>query len=149
MPDQIELRGLVASGFCGALPEEQERAQPLEVDLDVTLDLRRAGASDALDDTVDYGVLCAIVERIITTERFTLLERLAERITEVAIADDRVDEVTVSVRKLRPPVPQQLATSGVRITRRRGRADGSCSASARTSVTGGGCCRKPSTRFQG
>jgi len=72
-----------------------------------------------LEDTVDYGVLCAMVERIITTERFVLLERLAERIAEVSLADERVDEVTVAVRKLRPPVPQQLSTSGVRITRRR------------------------------
>ncbi|MEY2433044.1 MAG: 7,8-dihydroneopterin aldolase/epimerase/oxygenase [Acidimicrobiaceae bacterium] len=119
MNDQIELRGLVAVGYCGALPEEQERAQPLEVDLVVALDLGRAGESDDLEDTVDYGVLCAMVERIITTERFTLLERLAARIAEVALADERVDEVTVAVRKLRPPVPQQLATSGVRITRRR------------------------------
>ncbi|HEX4822467.1 MAG TPA: dihydroneopterin aldolase [Acidimicrobiales bacterium] len=119
MSDQIELRGLVALGYCGVLREEQSRAQPLEVDLDVGLDLRKAGESDALEETIDYGVLCAMVERIITTERFTLLERLAERITEVSLADERVDEVTVSVRKLRPPVPQQLATSGVRITRRR------------------------------
>jgi dihydroneopterin aldolase len=119
MIDQIELRGLVASGYCGALREEQVRAQPLEVDLDVTLDLAKAGASDALEDTVDYGVLCAMVERIITTEKFALLERLAERIAEVSLADERVDAVTVAVRKLRPPVPQQLSTSGVRITRRR------------------------------
>ena len=119
MADQIELRGLVASGYCGVLQEEQSRAQPLEVDLDVVLDLSRAGESDALDATVDYGVLCAMVERIITTERFALLERLAERIAEVSLADERVDEVTVSVRKLLPPVPQQLATSGGRITRQR------------------------------
>ena len=119
MADQIELRGLVASGYCGVLQEEQSRAQPLEVDLDVVLDLVGAGTSDALDETVDYGAICSIVERVITTERFDLLERLAERIAEVSLADDRVDEVIVSVRKLRPPVPQQLATSGVRITRRR------------------------------
>ena len=117
--DQIELRGLVAFGYCGALPEEQEKVQPLEVDLDVSLDLRTAGESDALDDTVDYGVLSAMVERIITSERFTLLERLATRIAEVALADGRVDSVTVWVRKLEPPVPQQLTTSGVRITRGR------------------------------
>jgi dihydroneopterin aldolase len=117
--DELQLRGLVALGYCGALPEEQARAQPLEVDLDVALDLSRAGDSDDLEHTVDYGVLSAMVERIITSERFTLLERLAARIAEVALGDPRVDEVTVAVRKLRPPVPQQLATSGVRITRHR------------------------------
>jgi dihydroneopterin aldolase len=89
------------------------------VDLDVEVDLTRAGESDNLDDTVDYGALCEIIERVLVTERFTLLERLAVRLTEVLLGDDRVLAVTVSVRKLRPPVPQQLRTSGVRVTRRR------------------------------
>ena len=48
MSDRIELRGLRASGICGALPEEQERAQPLELDLDVIADLAPAGQSDTL-----------------------------------------------------------------------------------------------------
>jgi len=118
-PDRIELRGLRALGICGALPEERERVQPIEVDLDVVADLAVAGQSDALDDTVNYGELAEAVEAVITTERFTLLERLAERITEVVLAVAGVEAVTVSVRKLRPPVPQQLDTSGVRITRPR------------------------------
>jgi dihydroneopterin aldolase len=117
--DRIELRGLVASGFCGALPEEQQRPQPLEVDIDLHLDLGAATQSDALDDTVDYGALCAMVERVIVTERFTLLERLAERVAEVSLADDRASSVSVTVRKLRPPVSQQLATAGVHLERSR------------------------------
>lgn len=119
MADVIELRGLRALGICGALPEEQVRVQPLEVDLDVETDLAPAGRSDDLADTLDYGELAAEVERVLTHERFVLLERLAERLCEVVLADERVQSVTVGVRKLRPPVPQHLDTSGVRITRRR------------------------------
>jgi dihydroneopterin aldolase len=118
--DLIELRGLRASGICGALPEERERAQPLEVDLDLAVDLRPAGRSDALDDTVDYGMVCAVVEQIVTATEPQLLEHLAETIASALLAHDKVEAVTVAVRKLRPPVPQQLATSGVRITRARG-----------------------------
>jgi 7,8-dihydroneopterin aldolase/epimerase/oxygenase len=118
--DRIELRGLRALGICGALAEEQVRTQPLEVDLDVVADLATAGRSDALDDTIDYGALCAGVERIVTGERFTLLERLAQRLADEVLLDERVASVTVAVRKLRPPVPQHLDTSGVRITRSRG-----------------------------
>lgn len=104
--------------ICGALPEEQARAQPMEVDLDVEIDLSRAGQTDVLDDTVDYGALCDVVERVAGTERFTLIERLATRLAEEVRRDGRISAVTVAVRKLRPPVPHQLATSGVRITRR-------------------------------
>jgi FolB domain-containing protein len=117
--DRIELRGLRLMGICGALPEEQVRPQPLAVDIDVIADLAPAGRSDALEDTMDYGAICATVERIVTMERFTLLERLAQRLAEELLLDERATAVTLSVRKLRPPVPQPLDTSGVSITRTR------------------------------
>jgi 7,8-dihydroneopterin aldolase/epimerase/oxygenase len=117
MSDRIELRGLRAVGTHGALPEEQERGQPFEVDLDVVADLATAGQSDALGDTVDYGALAHAVERVVTGERFHLLERLAERIAEEVGADPRVKSVTVTVRKLRPPVAVDLASAAVTITR--------------------------------
>jgi dihydroneopterin aldolase/2-amino-4-hydroxy-6-hydroxymethyldihydropteridine diphosphokinase len=126
--DRIELRGLRVLGVHGALPEEQDRAQPFEVDLDVEADLSVAGASDHLSDTVDYGAVSAVVAAVVGGERFRLLERLAERIaTQVADVDPRIRAVTVTVRKLRPPLPVDLTSAGVRITRRRpaGRPGGS------------------------
>jgi dihydroneopterin aldolase len=117
--DRIELRGLVISGICGALPEERERAQPLEVDLDVVADLSTAGESDDLVDTLDYGSITEQVEGIITSGAPMLLERLARTIADAVLADPRAVSVTVAVRKLRPPVPQVMGTSGVRITRSR------------------------------
>lgn len=121
MTDVIELRGLRQAAFVGALPEEAERKQPIEVDIDVEVDLLEAGTSDALDDTVDYGMLCDVVETVIDEGHVQLLERMAQAIADRLIATDpRIAAVTVAVRKLRPPVPQDLATSGVRIRRARG-----------------------------
>lgn len=105
-------------GVHGALPEEQDRAQPFEVDLDLHVDLAAAGASDALTDTVDYGAVTALAAAVVEGERHQLLERLAARIAEdVLAADARVAAVTVTVRKLRPPVPVDLASAAVRLTR--------------------------------
>ena len=117
MTDTLELRGLRVTGVHGALPEEQTRAQPFEVDLDVAVDMTAAGRSDDLGDTLDYGALLEMVAKVVSGERFQLLERLAERIAEVVLQDSRATSVTVSVRKLRPPVPVDVATAGVRITR--------------------------------
>jgi len=118
--DRIELRGLHLAGIVGVLPHEQAQPQPLEIDLDITLDLGGAGRSDDLGDTVDYGALCDVIEQAVATTRFGLLEALAERLAaDLLGADGRIDAVTVSVRKLRPPVAQQLRTSGVRLTRMR------------------------------
>ena len=118
--DVIELRGLRVSGIVGVLAHERTQVQPLDIDLDVVADLAPAGASDDLADTIDYGALCAVAEEVVATTEFALLEALAERIaTSLLAADTRIEAVTVSVRKLRPPVAQQLSTSGVRITRSR------------------------------
>lgn len=117
MTDRIELRGLRALGVHGVLAEEQTRAQPFEVDLDVETDLRAAARTDAMGDTVDYGSLASAVAMVVTSERHALLERLAERIAETALADERVTSVTVTLRKLRPPVPVDLASAGVRVVR--------------------------------
>ena len=117
MSDRVELRGLRVLALCGILAEERVRRQPFEVDVDVYVDLAQAGHSDDLAHTVDYGALCSDIDRIATTEQFGLLERFATRISEVVLQVPGVSAVTVSVRKLRPPVPQQLATSGVRIHR--------------------------------
>ena len=118
--DVIELRGLRLAGIVGVLPHEQAQPQPLEVDLDLHLDLAPAGRSDALGDTADYGALCEVAERVVTGTSYALLEALAEHLAAALLdADDRIDRVTVSVRKLRPPVAQQLSTSGVSITRGR------------------------------
>lgn len=118
--DRIELRGLRAAGICGALPEEQVRPQPLEVDLDVEVDLTAAGITDDLDATVDYGAVCDLIADVVAGTRPQLLERLAAEMADAVLdCDGRIDAVVVAVRKLRPPVPHDLATSGVRIRRSR------------------------------
>ena len=117
--DRIELRGLRQVGTHGLLPEEQTRAQPFEVDLDVELDLRDAGRSDNVEATVDYGALVELASRVVSEERHGLLERLAERIAEAVLDDPRVMAVGVTVRQLRPPVAADLASAGVTIRRSR------------------------------
>ena len=119
MIDHIELRGLRVLGHHGALPGEQDRAQPFEVDLDVETDLGPAAASDALGDTLDYGSLVAKAAAVVTDRRYALLEAIAAAIADDVLATSGVVAVTVVVRKLRPPVPFDLASAGVRVTRRR------------------------------
>jgi dihydroneopterin aldolase len=115
--DVIGIRGLRALGTHGALPEEQTRPQPFEVDVELELDLSAAGESDSLDDTVDYGAVCEAVFRVVRSERYQLLERLATRLAEVCCSDARVDAATVEVRKLHPPVRAMVDHVGVRVRR--------------------------------
>lgn len=118
-PDRIEVRGLELLVYCGVLPEEQARRQPFLFDLDLDLDLSAAAASDDLADTADYGSLIDVLAKALAAERFQLLERLAGRVAELVFASTDVDAVTVTVRKLRPPVAAHVDTTGVRIHRSR------------------------------
>lgn len=121
MVDIIEIRGLRALGVIGVCPEEQDRAQPFEIDFDLEADLAGAGRTDDLADTIDYGMATALAEQVVTSERHQLLERVAHRIAEELLALDRVEGVRVTIRKLRPPLPNDVASSGVTIYRQRPR----------------------------
>jgi dihydroneopterin aldolase len=117
MMDRILISGLRELGIHGVLPEEQQRPQPFQVDLELAVDMRTAGETDVLDDTVDYSAVCESVTRVVSSESYALLERLAERIAEVCCADARVQGVVVELRKLHPPVRASLDSVGVRIER--------------------------------
>jgi 7,8-dihydroneopterin aldolase/epimerase/oxygenase len=117
---RIEVRGLRVLGIHGALPEERERAQPFELDLDVWGDIGAAAASDRLSDTADYGALAARAAEVVATTTCALLETLARTVADALLqADARIVAVAVTVRKLRPPLALDVDSVGVRIVRRR------------------------------
>lgn len=118
--DRIEIRGLRLLCRVGVPAGERAVAQPIEVDLDLILDLTEATASDDVADTVDYGAVALAVAEAVTTGEHALLERLAALAADAAFTvDERTSEVVVTVRKLRPPVPLDVASTGVRIRRSR------------------------------
>jgi dihydroneopterin aldolase/2-amino-4-hydroxy-6-hydroxymethyldihydropteridine diphosphokinase len=121
--DRILIDDLRLLCVIGALPHEREAEQPLRVDLSIGADLRDAGTSDELDDTVNYGLVAERVVELATSSKHILLERLATDITDLVLGFDRVDEVEVTLTKLRPPVPTPLGTTAVRISRTRAETD--------------------------
>lgn len=119
MTDLIILDTLQVSSLCGALPEERVRRQPFTIDVEIEADLAVAGASDDLSDTINYGEVSEAIHVTVNAEQYTLLERMAQRIAEVVLEQPLATAVTVTVTKVRPPVPELLNTSGVRIRRER------------------------------
>ena len=119
MADRIVLAGMRFFGYHGALAEERERGQEFVVDVEVESDLRPAGASDDLDDTVDYRKVYAAVKTVVEGPPKQLLEAVAEEIARCVLAIDRVEAVTVRLRKPSLKLPGPLAHSAVEIARRR------------------------------
>lgn len=106
-------------GTIGVLREEQERPQPFEIDIVIELDARRAGRTDDLEHSVDYGVAVELAVKVVERERALLLERVAARIADEVLGLARVDAVEVVVKKLRPPLPHDVVSTAVRVRRRR------------------------------
>ncbi len=123
MSDQIKIAGLRAVTIVGALPHEREIPQPLQIDLAFDVDLRDAGRSDELGDTVHYGAVADQVIAVVEESKDILLERLVARVAGEVLAFDRVEAVEVELTKLRPPIGVDASTTSVAIRRTRAEAE--------------------------
>ena len=75
---------------------------------------------DDLHKTVDYSLVVERAGAIVAGHRYRLLEALAGAIASGVLEIPAVDAVTVTVRKLRPPVAADMSSAGVRLRRERG-----------------------------
>ncbi len=118
-PDVILLRGVRARGFHGVLEHERRDGQDFVVDVELEVDLGRAGASDDLGHTVSYADVAAEVVARIEGEPYDLIERLAEVVAADALARPLVESVSVTVHKPQAPVGVPVGDVAVRLERRR------------------------------
>ena len=116
--DHMRVRNLLVYGRHGVSEAEQAIGRPFEIDVEVALDLSRAGEQDDLRATVDYGEVCLLVGRVNDDGPYRLLETFAERIAKEILVRFRVPAVTVRVRKPHPPVGMLVGAAEVEITRR-------------------------------
>ena len=115
--DRIFIRDLLVRCIVGV--DEWERAGKQDVLVHLTLyaDLRRAGRTDALADTIDYKALKKQVLHVTEDSQFHLIEALAQQIADECLKFDRIERVTVAVEKR--GALRFARTVGVEITRDR------------------------------
>lgn len=83
---------------------ERQTGQWFVVDLWVELDLRIAGQTDSLADTVSYSDLFRTVQIVVEGETYNLLETVAEAIAQRVLARFPVEAVWARVKKPAPPI---------------------------------------------
>jgi dihydroneopterin aldolase len=117
--DEILLEGMRFYAYHGVNPEERALGQRFTVDVVLAVDLRQAGQSDDLADTVSYSTVYKLVRRIVESEPRNLIEAVAESIAgEILASFPPVQRVSVTVRKPEAPMKgSMLNAAGVRITR--------------------------------
>jgi len=113
--DTIFLRDLRVETIVGVWDWERKIRQTVSIDLEMATDIRRAAASDSLDDTLNYKLVAKRVQQFVTESSFQLVETLAENIAEVVLNDFDVPWVEVRVNK--PGAIRGARDVGVKIRR--------------------------------
>lgn len=120
--DKIHMRGMTFHGYHGVLPEENTLGQKFVVDVTMSACHLKAGASDNIEDTVDYARAFDIVRAEVEGRENAkkLIERVGERVAR-ALLDEfpAVADVSVSVSKPHVAVVGVLESLGVEIYRER------------------------------
>lgn len=118
MSDVILLEGIQIPAALGVTAAERRVRRPVRLDLEVSRDLRAAGHSDRIGQTIHYKRIFEVVEDVAANYEHKLVEALADRIAQAVLAKFDVDRVTVTVRKP-TPISGVLQYAGVRISRSR------------------------------
>jgi dihydroneopterin aldolase len=99
--DIVYLRDLEIECVIGIFEWERRIKQTIVLDLDMATDIRRAAASDKIDDTLDYKAVSKRLAEFVGQSQFQLVETLAERVAAVVLEEFKVPWVRVRVNKRR------------------------------------------------
>ena len=117
--DLLAVRGIAVHGHHGVFEAERREGQEFVIDVVLGVDTRVAARSDDLHDTVDYGTLVDQVRSAVANDPVDLIETLAQRIADVCLRHDQVENVEVTVHK--PHAPIQATFEDVALTINRSR----------------------------
>jgi len=115
--DKIHIRDLHLRCIVGIYQEERREKQDIVINITLYVDLRAAGRSDRMEDTVDYKQIKKRIIALVEGSSCFLLERLAERIAGICLQDPRVRRAVVTVDK--PGALRFARSVAVEITRDR------------------------------
>ncbi len=115
--DRIHIRDLSLRCIIGLYPEERKNKQDVIINIVLDTDLRTAGKSDSLTDTIDYKTIKMEILDFVENSSFNLIESLAEGISTICLKDARVLIATVTVDK--PGALRFCRSVAVEVTRSR------------------------------
>jgi len=102
MGDVVFIRGLEVDAVIGAYDWERQLRQRLVLNLELAADVRKAAASDAVADAVDYAAVAERVTEFVQVSDAQLVETLAERVAELVMAEFGVPWLRLELHKPRP-----------------------------------------------
>lgn len=111
--DKLVLKGLRFHGLHGLFEQEKIDGNIFEVDLEFSLSLQKAGETDSIEHTIDYAQARSVVAAIIEGDSLNLIETICYKIGEQLYKEFEIGALTVSVRKMNPPMGGETKYSEV------------------------------------
>ena len=116
--DQIKIENLEIFANHGVYPEENRLGQKFLVSCILYVDTRKAGKTDDLEASVNYGTISHLIKEKMEEKNYRLIEAVAEQLAEeILLFDEKIRKVMVEVKKPWAPVGLPLETVSVKIER--------------------------------
>ncbi len=115
--DKVFIEDLRVETVIGIYDWEREIRQTVSLDLEMAFDIRKAGRSDAIEDTLNYKEVAKRLINFIQISEFQLVETLAERCAAIILDEFEVSWVRLKLSK--PGAVRGSAAVGVLIERER------------------------------
>ncbi|HEY3315422.1 MAG TPA: dihydroneopterin aldolase [Bacillota bacterium] len=116
MKDTLICKGMTFWGYHGCAPEEAVLGQKFTVDLEMEYEMGQDIATDKLSG-FGYVEAYQTTKRIVTEERYNLIQKLAERIAEEILKLKPTGKCTVTIIKPGAPAGGAMEYAAVRIVR--------------------------------
>ncbi len=113
--DTIFISELKVKTKLGVPEWERMTPQTIILDIEIGYDLSKAGKSDAIADTIDYGAVVARIRDTLSEHSFQLVEALAEHVCQLILKEFKAESVKIKVAK--PAILPGLKALGVVIER--------------------------------
>ncbi len=117
--DKIILKGMRFYGRHGCLSAELELGQWFVVDLEMSIDLSKAAASDDLNDTLSYAEVYQQIKAVVEGPSFALIEALAQAVIKACFTFRQIEAVKVLLKKPQAPLGGPLDYAAVELARSR------------------------------
>lgn len=116
--DCITIENLNVFAHHGVYPEETRDGQNFYVNAVLYTDTKKAGYSDELEDSTNYGEVCQEIHCFLTEHTYKLLEAAAEKLAEYLLQTfPLIQELTLEIRKPEAPIPLPFESVSVKIHR--------------------------------
>ncbi len=116
--DKIFIKDLEVYAFHGVHQGEKDLGQRFLISAELSIDLRNAGITDMLSETVNYAQLCNQIDTVFKKEKHDLIERAAEQLCEyILLSYDQVKAVKITIKKPWAPIGKMLQYAAIELIR--------------------------------